>query len=145
MTALKVIGIILLIFILIGFLRVGALMQFGDELRVQLSVGPFRFTLLPAKEKKETPKKGKGEEAKVRGRRGEAKEKALTPQADKRGAQGPHHDGALGAQGDSETHLQAPSHRPAGNSRRLWRHGPRRYRADLRLCERRDVGCDAAP
>ena len=55
MTALKVIGIILLIFILIGFLRVGALMQFGDELRVQLSVGPFRFTLLPAKEKKETP------------------------------------------------------------------------------------------
>ena len=54
MTALKVIGIILLIFILIGFLRVGALMQFGDELRVQLSVGPFRFTLLPAKEKKET-------------------------------------------------------------------------------------------
>lgn len=51
MTALKVIGIILLIFILIGFLRVGALMQFGDELRVQLSVGPFRFTLLPAKEK----------------------------------------------------------------------------------------------
>ena len=57
MTALKVIGIILLIFILIGFLRVGALMQFGDELHVQLSVGPFRFTLLPAKEKKETPKK----------------------------------------------------------------------------------------
>jgi hypothetical protein len=54
LTALKVIGIILLIFILIGFLRVGALMQFGDELRVQLSVGPFRFTLLPAKEKKET-------------------------------------------------------------------------------------------
>ncbi len=107
MTALKVIGIILLIFILIGFLRVGALMQFGDELRVQLSVGPFRFTLLPAKEKKETPKKkGKGEETKVRGRRGEAKEKALAPQADKRGAQGPHHDGALGAQGDSETHLQ---------------------------------------
>ena len=49
MTALKVIGIILLIFILIGFLRVGALMQFGDELHVQLSVGPFRFTLLPAK------------------------------------------------------------------------------------------------
>ena len=43
MTALKVIGIILLIFILIGFLRVGALMQFGDELRVQLSVGPFQI------------------------------------------------------------------------------------------------------
>ena len=143
MTALKVIGIILLIFILIGFLRVGALMQFGDELRVQLSVGPFRFTLLPAKEKKETPKK-KAKEKKPKSEGEEAKQKKK-PQADKRGTQGPHHDGALGAQGDSETHLQAPSHRPAGNSRRLWRHGPRGYRADLRLCERRDVGCDAAP
>ena len=51
MTALKVIGIILLIFILIGFLRVGALMQFGDELREPLKVGPFSLTLLQAKEK----------------------------------------------------------------------------------------------
>ena len=143
MTALKVIGIILLIFILIGFLRVGALMQFGDELRVQLSVGPFRFTLLPAKEKKETPKK-KAKEKKPKSEGEEAKQKKK-PSLPKPTKEGPHHDGALGAQGDSETHLQAPSHRPAGNSRRLRRHGPRGYRADLRLCERRDVGCDAAP
>ena len=54
MTALKVIGIILLIFLLIGFLRVGALLRFGQELNLRLSVGPFRFKLLPAKEKKET-------------------------------------------------------------------------------------------
>ena len=54
MTALKVIGIILLIFLLIGFLRVGALLRFGQELNLRLSVGPFRFTLLPAKEKKAT-------------------------------------------------------------------------------------------
>lgn len=74
MTALKVIGIILLIFILIGFLRVGALMQFGDELHVQLSVGPFRFTLLPAKEKKETPKK-KAKEKKPKSEGEEAKQK----------------------------------------------------------------------
>ena len=74
MTALKVIGIILLIFILIGFLRVGVLMQFGDELRVQLSVGPFRFTLLPAKEKKETPKK-KAKEKKPKSEGEEAKQK----------------------------------------------------------------------
>ena len=74
MTVLKVIGIILLIFILIGFLRVGALMQFGDELRVQLSVGPFRFTLLPAKEKKETPKK-KAKEKKPKSEGEEAKQK----------------------------------------------------------------------
>ena len=51
MTALKIIGIILLFVLLIGFLRVGALLEFGDELRLRLSVGPFRFTLLPAKEK----------------------------------------------------------------------------------------------
>ena len=44
MTALKVIGIILLIFISIGFLRVGALMQFGDELRVQLSAKGINLT-----------------------------------------------------------------------------------------------------
>ena len=85
MTALKVIGIILLIFILIGFLRVGALMQFGDELRVQLSVGPFRFTLLPAKEKKETPKKkAKEKKPKSEGEEAKQKEKALAPQADKK-------------------------------------------------------------
>ena len=77
MTALKVIGIILLIFIALGFLRVGALMQFGDELRLQLSVGPFRFTLLPAKEKKEkTPKKAKEKKPKPEG--GEAKKKPTT-------------------------------------------------------------------
>ena len=74
MTALKVIVIILLIFILIGFLRVGVLMQFGDELRVQLSVGPFRFTLLPAKEKKETPKK-KAKEKKPKSEGEEVKQK----------------------------------------------------------------------
>ncbi len=66
MTALKVIGIILLIFLLIGFLRVGALLRFGQELNLRLSVGPFRFTLLPAKEKKETAQEAaktkKGEE-----------------------------------------------------------------------------------
>ena len=77
MTALKVIGIILLIFILIGFLRVGALIQFGDELHVRLSVGPFRFTLLPAKETKEkSPKKAKEKKPKPDGE--ESKKKKLS-------------------------------------------------------------------
>lgn len=85
MTALKVIGIILLIFILIGFLRVGALMQFGDELRVQLSVGPFRFTLLPAKEKKETPKKkAKEKKPKSEGEEAKQKKKPSLPKPTKR-------------------------------------------------------------
>ena len=74
MTALKVIGIILLIFIALGFLRVGALKQFGDELRVQFSVGPFRFTLLPAKEKKEKQQK-KAKEKKPKPEREEARKK----------------------------------------------------------------------
>ena len=72
MTALKVIGIILLIFLLIGFLRVGALLRFGQELNLRLSVGPFRFTLLPAKEKKETAQPKKEEE-----KRAEKKKRGL--------------------------------------------------------------------
>ena len=84
MTALKVIGIILLIFILIGFLRVGALMQFGDELRLQLSVGPFRFTLLPAKEKKEkTPKKAKEKKPKPEGEEAKKKNPTTLPKLTK--------------------------------------------------------------
>lgn len=78
MTALKVIGIILLIFIAIGFLRVGALIQFGDELRVLLSIGPFRFTLLPAKETKEkSPKKAKEKKPKPEGEDAKKKKPSL--------------------------------------------------------------------
>ncbi|MBQ9647959.1 MAG: DUF2953 domain-containing protein [Oscillospiraceae bacterium] len=59
MTALKIIGIILLVFLLIGFLRIGAIVSFGDELRVRLRVGAIKLTVLPKKEKK--PKKPKKE------------------------------------------------------------------------------------
>ena len=59
MTALKVIGIILLVFLLIGFLRVGAIVSFGDGLRVKLRVGAIKLTILPKKAKK--PKKPKEE------------------------------------------------------------------------------------
>ena len=61
MTALKVIGVILLIFLLIGFLRIGAVVSFGDELRVRARVGAIRLTLLPRKAKK--PKKPKKDKA----------------------------------------------------------------------------------
>lgn len=57
MTVLKVIGIILLIFILIGFLRVGVLMQFGDELRVQLSVGRSASRCCQQRKRKKRRKK----------------------------------------------------------------------------------------
>lgn len=51
MTALKVIGIILLIFLLIGLLRVGALVSFGEALCVRVRVGPLRLTVYPEKKK----------------------------------------------------------------------------------------------
>lgn len=49
MTALKIIGVILLIFLLIGLLRVGAIVSFGDEVRVQIRVGAIKLTILPRK------------------------------------------------------------------------------------------------
>lgn len=47
MTALKVIGVILLIVFLIGLIRVGAAVRFGEEPGLRLLIGPFRITLLP--------------------------------------------------------------------------------------------------
>lgn len=55
MTALKVIGIILLILLLIASVRVRALARFGEKTELTLFVGPFRMTLLPEKEKKSAP------------------------------------------------------------------------------------------
>lgn len=61
MTALKVIGVILLIVFLIGLIRVGAVVRFGEELGLTFLIGPFRIALLPAKEKK-AAEKGKTEQ-----------------------------------------------------------------------------------
>lgn len=66
MTALKIIGIVLLVCLLISFLRLGVVAELGDELRVKLRIGPLRLTLLPKKEKKpkaEKPKKPKKEKS----------------------------------------------------------------------------------
>ena len=57
MTALKVMGSILLLLLLIGLLRVGAEVRFGEALVVKLRVGPFRKTIVPTDEK--PPKKRK--------------------------------------------------------------------------------------
>lgn len=64
MTALKVIGIILLIFLLTGFLRIGAIVSFGDELRVKARVGPVKVTVPMKKEKKKAEKGEKTKEKK---------------------------------------------------------------------------------
>ena len=44
MTALEIIGMILLLFLLLSLLRVGAIVDFGGELRVWLRVGPVKLT-----------------------------------------------------------------------------------------------------
>ncbi len=65
MLALKIIGIIVLIFLLISLIRVGAVIEWGEELILSLAVGPLRMKILPAKEgkkkkkAKEPPKKKK--------------------------------------------------------------------------------------
>ena len=52
MTALEIIGMILLLFLLLSLLRVGVIVDFGGELRVRLRVGPVKLTVLPKKKKK---------------------------------------------------------------------------------------------
>lgn len=52
MTALKIIGIVLLVCLLISFLRLGVVSELGDELRVRLRIGSVTLTILPKKEKK---------------------------------------------------------------------------------------------
>ena len=73
MTALKVIGIILLVFLLLGFLRVGALISFDEALCVKLRIGALRLTLYPKAEKKPAAKE-KSEE-KSEEKKGKRKEK----------------------------------------------------------------------
>jgi len=63
LTALKIIGIILLIFLLIGFIRLGAVISFGDALRVQLRIWMVRLTIYPRKsKKKKKPSAGEKQE-----------------------------------------------------------------------------------
>ena len=59
MSALRIIGVLLLIVLAIGYLRVGALVSFGDGLRVRLRVGPLRLTVYPRKKRRKKPKKPK--------------------------------------------------------------------------------------
>jgi hypothetical protein len=139
MTALKIIGIILLVFLLIGFVRVGALASFGDELCVKLRVGFIRLTIFPEKEKK--PKKPKKREKTERGeaKGREAKEKALPSAPDAGGYPRPRPDGAFGARGDGTARVQARAHRPAGCDGRVRRRRSRHCRSGVRRGERGGV------
>ena len=77
MTALKVLGSILLLFLLLSFLRVGAVADLGAELRVRLRIGPVKLTVLPKKEKKpQEEKKTDGQPAEEKAPK-EKKKRAL--------------------------------------------------------------------
>lgn len=79
MTALKVIGIILLILLFLALLRVGVIVRFGEELVVKLRVGPVCMTVLPKNEKK-AKKKRKEEKSKEKtGETEEPKKKLSLP------------------------------------------------------------------
>ena len=58
MTALWIVGILLLILLAVQLCRVGVRLTFGEETRVTARFGPVRVQLLPPKEKK-PPKKEK--------------------------------------------------------------------------------------
>ncbi len=74
MTVLKIIGIVLLVFLLLSMVRIGAVVLFGETLCVRLRVGLFRVTVYP-KKKEEKPEpeaekpKEKAEGRKPRGKR----------------------------------------------------------------------------
>ena len=57
MTALKVIGIILLILLFLASVRVGVIFHFGDQTTLKLRIGPVRLTILPKKKKEKRTKK----------------------------------------------------------------------------------------
>jgi len=61
MTALKILGVILLIFLLIGFLRLGAVVTFGDGLRIRAQIGVVKLTIYPRKKRKKKAKKPKAD------------------------------------------------------------------------------------
>ncbi len=57
MTALKIFGVFLLFCLLIGFLRLGAVVTFDDALRVHLRVGALRMTFYPRRKKRNKEEK----------------------------------------------------------------------------------------
>lgn len=59
MTALKILGVILLLFLLVGYLRLGAVVSFGDGLRIRACIGALRLTVYPRKPRKKKAKKPK--------------------------------------------------------------------------------------
>ena len=71
MVLLWVLGVLLGLLALLCLLRVGAVIDYDETLTVRVSVGPFQFQVLPAKE----PKKEKKPKKKSKSKSGEAEKK----------------------------------------------------------------------
>ena len=76
MTALIVIGIILLILLLLASVRVGVILHFGDQTTLKLRIGHVRLTILPKKKKEKHTAKS---DAALKKPVGEKKKTKLTP------------------------------------------------------------------
>ena len=111
MTALEIIGMILLLFLLLSLLRVGAIVDFGGELRVRLRVDPVKLTVLPRKEKK-AQKEGSGSSRKNAGGEDKAEGGGRTPPAEAQLSRTARAcgDGARRADADASPHLPPHAH-----------------------------------
>lgn len=79
MTALKVIGIILLILLLLSLLRVGVIVRFGEELAVKLRIGPVCMAVLPKNEEKAKKQRKEKKPKEEAAETGESKKKRSLP------------------------------------------------------------------
>lgn len=75
MTALWILGAILLLILLLLLLRVGVHICFGDELRITALAGPARIQIMPKPERKKPEKPKKEKPAKAKDEKPEAGEK----------------------------------------------------------------------
>ena len=105
MTALEIIGMILLLFLLLSLLRVGAIVDFGGELRVRLRVGP-------GKEGKESTEEGSGSSRENAGGEDKAEGGGRTPPAEAQLSRAARAcgDGARRAEADASPHLPPHAH-----------------------------------
>ena len=79
MTALKVIGIVLLLLWAVSLLLVGGIVKYSEAgLYVQLRIGILKFTIIPIRKRKKKPQKREGGSRQPKGQKEEQQEKGGT-------------------------------------------------------------------
>ena len=142
MTALEIIGMILLLFLLLSLLRVGAIVDFGGARAAARRSGQADG---PAEEGKESTEEGSGSSRENAGGEDKAEGGGRTPPAEAQLSRAARAcgDGARRAEADASPHLPPHAHRPAGGRRDFCGRRSGGHGADLRLCQRRAVDSDA--